>query len=100
MGLKNMILWRVWSPTRVDRIFQEGNGFHGTQEPFGCANFPPNPPRERFYRDFAQPRKCQGAPWPSMVPCVVNPWYLGCPWVGPLGPLWAQGPFSWWLVIS
>ena len=67
-GLKNMILWRVWSPTRFDRIFQEGNGFHGTQEPFGCTNFPPNPPRERFYRDFAQTRKSQGPPWPSMVP--------------------------------
>ena len=74
-GLKNMILWRVWSPTRFDRIFQEGNGFHGTQEPFGCANFPPNPSREGFYTDFAQIRKSQGPPWPSMVPAY-------CPFVG------------------
>ena len=61
-GLKNMILWRDWSPPRFDRIFQEGNGFHDTWEPFGCTNFPPNPPREVFYRDSPQTRKFQQAP--------------------------------------
>ena len=31
--------------------------------------FPPNPPRESFYRDFPQSRKSQGGPWaPGWVP--------------------------------
>ena len=72
---KNMILWRDWTPTRFPGIFCEGNGFYGTQEPFGCTNFPPNPPRERFYTDFPQTQKFQGAPW-------APGWVAYCPFVG------------------
>ena len=83
-GPENMILWRDWSPTRFTGICCEGNGFYGTQEPFGCARFPPNTSRQGFYRDFPQTRKFQG--------------------FGPLGglpivPLWAigllQGSVAW-----
>ena len=51
---KNIFLWRDWSPTRFPKIFCEGNGFYGTQEPSGCTNFPQNHPRGRFYKDFTQ----------------------------------------------
>ena len=74
-GLKNITLWRDWSPTRFSQIFCEGNGLYGTQEPFGWANFPPNPSREGCYKDFPRTRKFQGAAW--------APWWVAyCPFVG------------------
>ena len=76
-GLKNITLWRDWSPTRFPWIFCEGKGLYGTQEPFGCTNFSLNPLRERFYKDFTQTRKSQGGPWaPGWVPmgrCEADP---------------------------
>ena len=62
-GPKNITLWRDRSPTRFPRIRCEGNGLYGTQEPFGCTNFPPNPPRGRFYNDFPQTQPKTGPPW-------------------------------------
>ena len=56
-------LWRDWFPMRFPRIFCKGNGLYGTQEPFGCTNFPPIPPRGRFYKDFPQIQKSSGPPW-------------------------------------
>ena len=61
---KTVILWRDWSPTRFPQIFCEGNGLYGTQEPSGCTNFPPIPPRGRFYKDFPQTRRSPGPPGP------------------------------------
>ena len=84
-GPKNITLWRDWFPTRIPRIFCEGNGLYGTQEPFGWTNFPPNPPRKLFYRDFPQIRKTLGPPW--------APWWAAhCPFVGCHCPWWAHGP--------
>ena len=86
-GPKNITLWRDWYPTRFPQMFCEGNGFCGIQEPFGCTNFPPNPPRGRLYTDFPQTRKSQGG---ALGPCggclvpFVGPWRLG-------GPPWAHG---------
>ena len=57
-------------------IFCEGNGFYPTQEPFGCTNFPPNPPSEWFYRDFPRTQKFQGGPW-------APGWVAYSPFVGP-----------------
>ena len=75
-GPKNITLWRDWSPTRFPRIFCEGNGLCGTQEPFGCTKFPPIPPRGGFYKDFTQIRKYRGPPW--------APWWVAyCPF-GPM----------------
>ena len=74
-GPENMILRRDRSPTRFDGIFQEGNGFYPTQEPFGCTNFPQDPPREGFYKDFPQTRKFQAAP-------RAPGWVAYCPFVG------------------
>ena len=82
---KNITLWRDWSSMRFPRIFCEGNGLYGTQEPFGWTNFPPNPPRKLFCRDFPKPEKSQGPPWPSW-------WAAYCPFVGCHCPLWALGP--------
>ena len=62
-GPRNMILWRDWSPTRFPWIFCEGNGLYGTQEPFGCTNFPPNPPSETLYKEFLQTQKILGPTW-------------------------------------
>ena len=59
---------------RFPGILCEGNGVYGTQEPFGCGHFLPNPPRERFYWDFPQTRKSQGAPW-------APGWVAYCPFV-------------------
>ena len=86
-GLKNITLWRDWSPTRFPRIFCEGNGLYGTQEAFGWTNFPPNPPRKLFYRDFPQIRKILG---PPLAPC--GPAY--CPFVGCPCPWWAMALFG------
>ena len=41
-------------------MFCEGNGFIGTQEPFGCINFPLNPVGKWFYEDFPQTQKSLG----------------------------------------
>ena len=87
-GLKNITLWRDWFPMRFPGIFQEGNGLHGTQEPFGCTNFPPNPPREGFYRDFPRTRKFQGAPW-------APGWVAYCPFVGHWPMQLPSHPFAW-----
>ena len=76
-GPKNITLWRDRSPTRFPRIFGEGNGFHGIQEPFGCTNFPPIPPREGFYRDFPQIRKSLGPPGPLGGLPIVPLWAIG-----------------------
>ena len=76
-GLENMFLWRDWSPTRFDRIFQEGNGFHGTQEPFGCANFPPKPSQGRVLQGFGPTPKIPGGPLALHGACLlpfVGPW--------------------------
>ena len=75
-GPENMILWRDWSPTSFFRIFQEGNGFHGTQAPFGRTTLPPNPPRGRLNTDFLQIRKKTGGPWASVVPAYCPLWGL------------------------
>ena len=61
---KHITLWRDRSPTRFPRIFHEGNVLYGTQEPFGCTDFPPNPPKGGFYRGFSQIRKPLGPPGP------------------------------------
>ena len=98
-GPKNITLWRDWSPTRFPQIFCEGNGLYGTQEPFGCTNFPPNPPREGFYRDFPQTRKFQGGPW-------APGWVAYCPFVGhwpiqlPINPpAWACTCTMRWMIL-
>ena len=90
-GPKNITLWRDWSPTRFPGIFQEGKGFYGTQDPFGCTNFPPNPPRGRLYRDFPQIRKKLGTPGPlgglpivplcaAIVPLLSSSSSMQCLW--------------------
>ena len=76
-GPKNMILWKDWSPMRFPGICCEGNGLCGTQEPFGCTNFPPIPPRGGFYKDFPQIRKSSGPPW---APGWVARWPLKAWW--------------------
>ena len=96
-GPRNITLWRDRSSTRFPRCFCEGNGWYGTQEPFGCSNFPPNPPRERFCRDFPQTQKSRGAPW-------APGWVAHCPFVGhwpiqlPINPpAWASTCTSYFL---
>ena len=48
-------------PHEVSQDFQEGNGFHGTQETFGFTIFPSTTPRQQLYRDFLQIQKSPGA---------------------------------------
>ena len=43
-----------------------------------CTNFPPNPPKGRFYKDFPQTRKSQGGPLGPCEGCLL-------PFVGPCG---------------
>ena len=76
-GPKNMISWRDWFPTSFPRIFYEGSGLYGTQEPFGCTNFPLKPPREGFCKDFLQIRKPLGAPLGPLVGCLLP--FVGLP---------------------
>ena len=47
---KNTVLWKKWFPMRFYRDLCEGNGLYGTQEAFGQGRFPPNPPRNLFFR--------------------------------------------------
>ena len=103
-GPKNITLWRDWSTTRFPRIFCEGNGLCGTQEPFGCGHFPPIPPMGGFSRDFPQIRKSSGPPWaPGWVAYwpFVGPWPIAGvggmaagPLLGPFGPWGALDPWT------
>ena len=88
-GSKNITLWRDWSATRFPRIFCEGNGLCGTQEPFGCTNFPSIPPRGRLYKNFPQVRKSLWPPWaPGWVAywSFVGHWPIQLPSHPPRGP--------------
>ena len=73
-GPKNATLWRDWSPMTFPRICCEGNGLYGTQEPFGCTNFPPIPPRGRFYWIFPKSENPQGTPGPLGGLPIVPLW--------------------------
>ena len=72
-----------WVPTRFPRIFREGNGFYGTQEPFGCTNYCLNPPGAGFTWIFHKAESSWG-PLSLLVGCLLpigglpsGPWGFG-----------------------
>ena len=66
---------------KFPRIFQEGNVFYGTQEPFGCINIPLNLPGRGFTGISPEPKKSRGSSGPL--------WGLPIALCGPYGPVWA-----------